>query len=69
MKTKTIRLVSTGFLIALFVLAGCRHLVRTDIDTYLENRQEYKRKRVVLTTDLEDLLNRYELYQNKVVEL
>ena len=69
MKTKTIRIVSTGFLIALFILAGCKHMVRTDIDTYLENRKEYKRKRVVFTTDLEDLLNRYELYQDKEVEL
>jgi hypothetical protein len=44
-------------------------MVRTDLDTYLENRQEYKRKRVVFTTDLEDILNRYELYQDKEVEL
>jgi len=69
MKTKIIRKLSTGCIIALFIFAGCKHMIRTDIDTYLENRHEYKRKRVVFTTDLEDILNRYELYQNKEVEL
>ena len=44
-------------------------MIRTDLDTYLAHREAYKRKRVVFTTDLEDLLNRYELYQDKEVEL
>jgi len=69
MERKIIRKLSACSIIALLILSGCKHMVRTDIDTYLENRQEYKRKRVVLTTDLEDILNRYELYQNKEVEL
>lgn len=69
MKTKTTTQLITGFLLVLFVFSGCRHMVKTDIDSYLENKQDYKRKRVVFTTNLKDLLNRYELYRDREVEL
>ena len=69
MKTATITKLISGLIIFLFVFSACSHMVKTDIDTYLENKQDYKRKRVVFTTDLEDLLNRYTLYLDKEVEL
>ena len=69
MKTATITGFLSGFIIVLFVFSGCMHMVKTDMDNYLENKQDFTRKRVVFTTDLEDLLNRYTLYLDKEVEL
>jgi hypothetical protein len=69
MQTKTTTELIRVFILVLFVFSGCRHMVKTDIDSYLESKQDYKRKRVVFTTDLKDLLHRYELYRDKEVEL
>jgi hypothetical protein len=55
--------------VALLIGLGCRHMVKTDIDTYLHNQEQFKGKHVVFTTDLEDLMERYEIYRGKEVEL
>jgi len=39
------------------------------MDSYLKNQAYYKGKRVIITADLENILERYELYQGKEVEL
>ena len=57
------------FIIVLSTLPCCIQLVKTDLDTYLQNPKAFRRKQVILTTTLEDLLSRYELYQGKEVEL
>ncbi|MDX1778392.1 MAG: hypothetical protein R3339_05895 [Thermodesulfobacteriota bacterium] len=57
------------FLIAAIVLSGCAHMVKTDLDTYLENKEEFKGKQVILKTDLQDLSERYDMYRRKRVEL
>jgi len=50
-------------------LPGCIQRVKTDLDTFLQNQHAFRRKQVIFTTTLEDLLTRYELYQGKEVEL
>ena len=55
--------------VALVVGPGCRHMVKTDMDTYLNNQEAFMGKQVVFTTDLKDLMERYEIYRGKEVEL
>jgi len=55
--------------VALVIGLGCRHMVKTDMDTYLRNQAAFKGKHVVFTTDLKDLMARYEIYRGKEVEL
>ena len=54
--------------VAIF-FSGCVHMVKTDLDTYMENKEEFKGKQVVLKTDLQDLSARYDMYRGKRVEL
>jgi hypothetical protein len=56
-------------LFVVIVVSGCVHMVKTDLDTYLENKEEFKEKQVVLKTDLQDLSERYDMYWRKTVEL
>jgi len=57
------------FILVLSSLPGCIQVIKTDMDTYLQDQKAFRRKHVVFTTTLEDLLQRYELYQGKDVEL
>ena len=56
-------------LIILVFISACSHLIKTDMDSYMQNREAFKWKKVVFTTDLEDLLQRYEIFQGREVEL
>jgi hypothetical protein len=69
MGAKIIKKVSGVFILIAFLVTGCTHMIKTDMDTYLQNQEEYKRKKIVFTTDLEDLVDRYELYRGREVEL
>jgi len=55
--------------IALVAIVGCTPMIKLDIDTYLQNPDYYKKMDVVFTTNLEDLLERNELYQGKEIEV
>ena len=55
--------------VVLVIGLGCRHMVKTDMDTYLHNQEAFKGKQVVFTTNLEDLMERYDIYRGKEVEL
>ena len=59
------------FLLTVVLVTGlsCRHMVKTDMDTYLSNQEAFEGKQVVFTTDLEDLMERYEIYYGKEVEV
>ena len=57
------------FLFAAIVISSCVHMVKTDLDTYLKNKEEFEGKQVVFQTDLQDLLKRYDMYRRKEVEL
>lgn len=52
-----------------FFVTGCTHMIKTDMDTYLNNKEEYNRGKIVFTTDLKDLADRYGLYRGREVEL
>lgn len=56
-------------MIILVLISACSHLIKTDMDSYMQNREAFKWKKVVFTTDLEDLLERYEIFQGREVEL
>ena len=57
------------FLIIAIVISGCVNMVKTNLDTYLTNKEEFRGKQVILETDLRDLLERYDVYRGKTVEL
>ena len=57
------------FLIFAVVASGCVRMAKTDLDTYLKNKEIFEGKQVVLETDLQDLLERYDMYRRKTVEL
>ena len=50
---------------------GCTHtqIIKTDMDNYLQNKEDYNGKHVVFTTDIENILEKQELYKGKEVEL
>ena len=56
-------------LIIIVFISACSHLIKTDMESYMQNREAFKWKKVVFTTDLEDLLERYEIFQGREVEL
>jgi len=57
------------FIVVVPLLGGCIQILTTDLDTYLQNPKAFRRKHLIFTTTLEDLLTRYELYQGKEVQL
>ena len=69
MENKIIYNLTYVFAVLFLLITGCTLMIKTDMDTYLLNREAYKRKKVVFTTDVNDLVDRYELYQGKEVEL
>ena len=48
---------------------GCMQVVKTDMDTYLENKKAFKRKHVVFSTSIEEITERHDLYYEKEIEL
>ena len=66
MNVKKLNVVSV---IALVAIVGCTPMIKLDIDTYLQNPDYYKKMDVVFTTNLGDLLERYDLYQGKDIEI
>ena len=56
------------FYFTLSAFLACAPLIKTDLDSYLQDQAYYKGKQVVITADLENILERYELYQGKEVE-
>ena len=69
MSRKTLIVLSILIIVVLSPLVGCIQMIKTDLDTYMQNQKPFRRKHVIFTTTLEDLLTRYELYQGKEVEL
>ncbi len=60
---------SLTIVIILAFASGCMQIVKTDMDTYLENKKPFKRKHVVFSTSIEDITERYDLYHGKEIEL
>ena len=53
----------------LLALVGCSQLIRVEIDDYIKHKTYYKGKRVIITADLENIVERYNLYQGSEVEV
>jgi predicted GTPase len=43
---------------------SCNKVIKTDLKSFLNNPEEYKGKKIILITDLEDLSKNKELYLN-----
>ncbi len=53
-----------------FPIGGCiQNTVRTDLDTYLNNRDLYAGRNSIITATLGDVLDRYSLYEKKKIEV
>jgi len=70
---KLVRFIKSSFyaMVLLAAATGCmqKEMVRVDLDTYLKNQAQYKDKRVVITTTLKDVVEKYDLYKKREVEL
>jgi hypothetical protein len=62
---------NTLTLVLLLSMAGCapKPLIKVDIDTYMKNQVQYKDKNVVIVTTLKDVMEHYDLYKRKDIEL
>ena len=59
------------FVCIVSMLLGCapKPAIRVDLDTYLQHTGQYSGKNIIITASIEDILQRYELYTNKEVEV
>ena len=59
------------FLIAFILSSGCtvKEQVRVDIDKFIKDQASYIDEDVVITSTLEDVVSRYDLYRGKKIEL
>ena len=62
--------------VLLLLISSCmqKEIVKVDLDTYLKNQQQYKGeqfkdKKLVITSTLKDVNERYDLYKGKIIEL
>jgi len=56
-------------IILTFWLASCVPIARIDSDTYLQNQALYKNREIIITTDLAQVLNNYEVFKGRRVEI
>ena len=56
-------------ILSIATLLSCTQMIRVDADTYLQNQASYEAKHTIITTDLEDVLENYELFQGKNIEV
>ncbi len=55
--------------ILLCALSGCTKMIRVDADTYMQNREFYEGKNILIETNLENVLAQYLQYEGKNVAL
>jgi hypothetical protein len=53
----------------MFLGCSAKPDIRIDLDTYLRNTGQYSEKNIIITTSIEDLQKRYDLYKNRGVEV
>ncbi len=57
------------FVLSLIMSCAPKELIKTDLQSFLKNPQEYEGKRVIITTDLKTLTENPTPYLNKDIEL
>ena len=59
------------FIILLFlvVLWGCTKQIRVDADNYMQNPAHYEGKHTLISVELKDILENYELFEGKDIEV
>ena len=63
-----IRYYATVFF-SLVALLSCARMIRVDADSYLHNRPLYEEKNTIIIVDLKEVLEKYELFQDKDIEV
>jgi len=53
----------------LIVLSGCAPMIRVDADTYVHNQEQYEGKATIITAELGEVFENYELLQGKRIEI
>jgi len=56
-------------LLCFTLLIGCSPMIRVDADTYLRNHNQYGAKETIITAELEEVFEHYELLQGKRIEI
>ena len=56
-------------LFSLATLVGCSSAIRVSANSYLQNQSLYEGKKTIITVDLEEVLEKYELFQGKDIEV
>ena len=56
-------------LFSIMVLFGCTRMIRVDAKSYLQNQALYEGKKTLIAVDLGDVLEQYELFQGKNIEV
>ena len=56
-------------LFSIVVLFGCTRMIRVDAKSYLQNQALYEGKKTLIAVDLGDVLEQYELFQGKDIEV
>jgi hypothetical protein len=56
-------------LLFLIILIGCTQMIRVDADTYLHNQEHYEEKATIITAELGEVFDNYELLQGKRIEI
>ena len=56
-------------LFSIVVLFGCSRMIRVDAKSYLQNQALYEGEKILIAVDLGDVLEQYELFQGKHIEV
>ena len=56
-------------LFSIVVLFGCTKMIRVDAKSYLQNQALYEGKKPLITVELGEVLEQYELFQGKDIEV
>lgn len=56
-------------IVLLLLISGCAHAIRIDSGAYLRNPGLYKNKNVVITADLPQVLDNYEAFKGRTIEI
>jgi len=68
-RNKAMKTYYTIALLFLGMVLGCTPMVRVDADTYLHNQGHYEEKATIITAELGEVFENYEIFQGKRIEI